>query len=307
MEVSSVAKVEEFEKEKGEQVEVEDVDEIELSLELSIGRKIYTKSNPLHNKSMDSSPSCPKIGGLDFTEDAQISVLPRSVVAHIDPATDQQSKREIQAMRRQEARKKREEKLKIKTIPRGKKGNFCSVNGDKERRENHEEEEDDIVVLDKEEAEPPRKKEKNEKMVQNHKAEDLVVKDLSLTLNNNRSNSMGQMQYPYRPALQYVPFTNGFVYPYGVVPCWGPVAAGNGSGTGGNEGQEKEKRVNLGNNGGTEGAEKEKKVSFEPVACRSFRPYNRNSEQNRNGKLDGSSGGSSSAVSDYQNSSLQGD
>lgn len=273
----------------------EDNNEMELSLELSIGRKSYKKSS-------SSSSFCPKI-------DAHLmNGLERSGLTRKDPGPGQETKRggEIQqGLRRQEAKKKREDhKIKICSKGNGKKGKICTV-----KKVNFDEDGDDDVVLEiEEEAETPLKKEENGNgttfLGQN--LEGGGLKDLKLALNtgnNIGTNSMGQQmqQYPYRPGIQYVPFTNGFVYPYGVVPCWGPLTAGNnGNVSCGNEGEvsKKKKRVNLGN----EWPEKEKKVSFEPsAACRSFRPYNKVLEQN------GSSGGSSSAISDYQNSSLQGD
>lgn len=83
--------------------------EVELSLELSIGRS-YKRSKPENKKPTDS---CLKIGG-------EVRSLSRSGVSEMILAGDQgseggmdlQSKREIQTLRRQEARKKREEKLK---------------------------------------------------------------------------------------------------------------------------------------------------------------------------------------------------
>ncbi|KAK1384368.1 hypothetical protein POM88_022103 [Heracleum sosnowskyi] len=71
---------------------------------------------------------------------------------------------------------------------------------------------------------------------------------------------------------------------------------------------DKDKRVSFGNGiGGNESLGKDKKVSFDIATCRSFRPYGRHVDMNVvNGKSDASSGGSSPAVSDHHNSSLQG-
>ncbi|KAK1354325.1 hypothetical protein POM88_047581 [Heracleum sosnowskyi] len=71
---------------------------------------------------------------------------------------------------------------------------------------------------------------------------------------------------------------------------------------------DKDKRVSFGNGiGGNESLGKDKRVSFDIATCRSFRPYGRHVDMNVvNGKSDASSGGSSPAVSDHHNSSLQG-
>lgn len=240
-------------------------DENELSLELSIGRKCYnnkTNTTTLPQKSVD------------------LAII------------DLPLKREIQALRRQEARKKRDQKLKYKSRD-DRIGNVCCVI-------NHEDH--GVVVAedqgDEEDAEmPPRKKEKCQTFSYNNynsvvaQKEDkekhkLLVTDLDLKMNHD----------PGLPAVQYVPFTNGLVYhPHGVIPsCLGSlVACTNGLM------MDKDKTLCFGN--ANEGLGKDKKVCFDTATChRSFRPYVVNA------KSDASSGGSSPAVSDHHNSSLQG-
>ncbi|KAK1351819.1 hypothetical protein POM88_053960 [Heracleum sosnowskyi] len=261
MEVSSSVKTEE--------------DENELSLELSIGRKCYnnkTNTTTLPQNSVD------------------LAII------------DLPLKREIQALRRQEARKKRDEKLKFKSTLscRGggdQNGNVCGV-------EDHGVVDEDEG--DEEEAEmPPRKKEKCQSFSYNNY--NSIISNVGPKeekekekLHHESGGFMGESPFPYPniTAMQYFPFTNGFVYhPHGVVPsCLGSVVAcTNGL---------MDKRVSFGNgNGGNESLGKDKRVSFDIAACRSFRPYGMNVV---NGKSDASSGGSSPAVSDHHNSSLQG-
>ncbi|XP_074344086.1 uncharacterized protein LOC141683295 isoform X1 [Apium graveolens] len=253
-------------------------DENELSLELSIGRKCYNnKTTPttFPQKSLD---------------------LP--IIDHLP------LKREVQALRRQEARKKRDEKLKFKSGGGGgdQIGNLCCVI-------NHED------YGDEEDAEmPPRKKEKCQSfsynnfnsVVLNVGQKDEKEKHkllLDLKMNHDGSGLMAESPCPYPnlPAMQYVPFTNGFVYQ---PSCLGSVVACTNGLM-----MDKDKRISFGNAAdGNEGyLGKDKRVSFDTAACRSLRPYGRNLEMNvMNGKSDASSGGSSPAVSDHHNSSLQG-
>lgn len=270
-------------------------DENELSLELSIGRKCY------NNKTTTTTTLPPK--SLDL------------------PIIDLPLKREIQALRRQEARKKRDEKLKFKSKGGGggggdhQNGNVCCVINHEDHGVVDEDEEDE------EDAEmPPRKKEKcqsfsysnnnynnyntvvlNVGQKEEKEKEKLLVRDLDLKMNHD-SGLMGESpcSYPNLPAMQYVPFTNGFVYH---PSCLGSVVACTNGLT-----MDKDKRISFGNaTGGNKGLGKDKRVSFDPAACRSFRPYGRNIEMNVvNGKSDASSGGISPAVSDHHNSSLQG-
>ncbi|WOG81142.1 hypothetical protein DCAR_0100287 [Daucus carota subsp. sativus] len=256
-------------------------DENELSLELSIGRKCYDKNSTtmLPRKSSDFA-ICPK--------------------SQLD---DLVFKPDIHALRRQEARKKRDQKLRFKSTLGGggggdRNGNACCVM-------NHE----DHGILDDEEEEeemPPRKKEKclglsgdnnitHNNVVSNcgpRKQEKLLVNDFKLKM-NREPGLMGESPCPY--PMQYVPFTNGFVYhPHGVMPSV----------------VDKDKRVGFASAaGGNECLDKDRRVSFDVAACRSFRPYDtcRNLEMSVvNGKSDASSGGSSPAVSDHHNSALQG-
>lgn len=293
MEVSSSIKTEE--------------DENELSLELSIGRKCYNTTPILPQKSIDlphERSRCKMI----------TSTYPTS---QLDPALaiiDLPFKREIQALRRQEARRKRDQKLKSKSTLLSRGGGAGLLNHDPHAVVEDEEDDDEEAEM------PPRKKEKclsfsnadiNNNVVsmvgpkEEEEEEKLLVRDLNLK-RNRESGLIGESTCPTLPAIRYVPFTNGFVYhPHGVMPsCLASslVTCTNGF-------MDKDKRVSFGNGtGGNEGPEKDRRVSFDTATCRSFRPYSsRNIEMNvLNAKSDASSGGSSPGVSDHHNSSLQG-
>ncbi|KAM7521844.1 hypothetical protein LguiA_011746 [Lonicera macranthoides] len=168
-------------------------DEIELSLELSIGRS-HKKSKAVNKISTDS---CVKDAGDDRS-------LSRSGTSEIiltgyrgcEGGMDVQSKREIQALRRQEARKKREEKLKKKGCVNGEEKAWLESRQlevrarDRERREN----EDGVVGGNK-----------REKIIDN--VGNGEIKDLNLALNTGSSVPVVPMQF-----LDST-FRNGGVYP----------------------------------------------------------------------------------------------
>lgn len=191
------------------------VNEMELSLELSIGGR-YGKSNKLN----DAEETDLNLGG--------------------SGESDPQAKREIQALRRHEARKRREGKLK-KTNGYG--SGDGGGGGAEENKVRFRDNEDGGLVVG-----PASKREK---------------------IGNNENVGL----VPVSPWQ----CTNGFVNVYGGMTCWGAIG-GNG---------------------------------WQPTGSRSFRPY-RISEQNVGkecGLGNGSSvspGGSSSAFSDYQSSTLLG-
>ncbi|KAL0418007.1 UNVERIFIED_CONTAM: Ninja-family protein AFP3 [Sesamum radiatum] len=85
--------------------EEEKVDELELSLELSIGGR-YGKSEDLRGKTSEENVN--NCGGVSSRSDFSCGVGDENGFECVDL----QRRREIQALRRQEARKKREEKLK---------------------------------------------------------------------------------------------------------------------------------------------------------------------------------------------------
>ncbi|KAJ4846591.1 hypothetical protein Tsubulata_024714 [Turnera subulata] len=158
-------------------------DEIELDLGLSIGGSY--KRPPERAVSVQN-------GG--------VSGLTESTV--VDRKMDQRLKREIQALRRQEAKRKRDEKqLKRSLSCKAKDGNFDA----------------DHIQCKKSKTDDPSGSD-----------------DHCDPKNNNPVNlNLGfPVQYPH-PALQYGP-PNGFVYGNVVMPCWLPGAAGPGIGNGAN-------------------------------------------------------------------------
>ncbi|XP_010274057.1 PREDICTED: uncharacterized protein LOC104609435 [Nelumbo nucifera] len=229
-----------------------------------------------------------------------------------------QKRREIHALRRQEARKKREEKQQKKGICKGRRGSCVNGNvpmriGSLDVKMWVEGQEIQSRVRDREGMENAGtgfdracKKYKFESTgSDNQQAEEQTLKQ---NQNHNQNPSafaappfpVVPMQYPF-PHLQYVPFTNGFTFPY-VMPCWAPPIAAVGN----------DKNV------------------IQPVACRVFHPFQVPTNQNANKQppicdsehdgsksgvangthsslySSGSAGSSSSAVSDYQSTSLQG-
>ncbi|KAK9282172.1 hypothetical protein L1049_005084 [Liquidambar formosana] len=256
-------------------VEYTEEDEIELSLGLSIGGSLR-KSKPA-----EKAVACSIDINTDLREYAVTPVHVGEVVVK-DVVLNRQTKREIHALRRQEARKKREEKqlMKIKGICRARNGEEYANDDDGVaeggcKRARVETQDEALKVNGNVELDPPG-------YASSHPYPGLP------------------MQYPYPGPVQYVPFGNGFAFPY-VMPCWAP---GAGAGA-----------VDAGN--GTN--------VVHPVACRSFRPFRADrdcgfsfssgcdySEQN-SGKAGGngkpvsnvSPGCSSSGISEYRSTSLQ--
>ncbi|KAA8550586.1 hypothetical protein F0562_002270 [Nyssa sinensis] len=297
-------------------VVVEEEDDIELSLGLSIGG-IFRKTTELNQIDKKINNSCEKINSESTNVDTDLSQDHQNVCAtqtlHPDSGSeyvDPQKKREIHARRRQEGRKKREEKLK-RGLCRGVNGGFIVSNEFSDDKIGLEAQRLQTRVRDREMKE--NEVIQAERACKQGKSEECVAekerKDLNLTLNyngalnqNQGSNPMAYSSSPSIPVqypIQYVPYTNGFAYPY-VMPCWAPTAG------------------NFGN-------EKNEKNVFQPVARRSFRPYlgNQSSGQNmstgcdseHNSSKDGGNGNaasngspvcSSSAVSDYVSKSQQG-
>ncbi|KAI3450833.1 hypothetical protein Pfo_007498 [Paulownia fortunei] len=273
-------------------VEREEEDEFELSLELSIGGS-YGKSDNLkkiEGKTRDPSEENDKgenssnhgVSRSDFFGGKK-DVGAENGCEFVDL----QKRREIQALRRQEARLKREEKLKKS---RGLNGGglvedklileaqqFQARVRDRETREKDGNSEDSA-----------RKKEKNDT---NEVVEDLNVSFFTENRTPGTDIKSQQMQMKLQclfPQVQYLSIGNGFEYPC-VVPSWGPNVV---------EGQKNEENV------------------VRPVARR-----NGNWNESRNSKMDCDSGNeprnwaalsngslerSSSAVSNYQSTSQKG-
>lgn len=287
-------------------------DNVELSLGLSIGGSGFRK-RPVWI-------SASEIGGIEEKDQ-------RSVVGStVDPALvfeakgssggdflDPKSKREMHALRRQEARKKMEEKQMKKKNGNGNghgHGVFVSKvvparNGSVDDRSALEAQEMQCRVRDRavKEAELCR-------MQRNCKKNGEICLSENSEQNPNPNPNSGvfgsfqvmpmQMQYPFHP-VQFMPLANGHRYPY-VMPCWAAAASSAGQPSvaapiGGDD-------------------LKQDKNSVHPVACQSFRPFqvpNRNPNQSgkqipscESDQNDGSMGSSSSAVSDNQSASLQG-
>ncbi|KAL6271158.1 hypothetical protein ACE6H2_028069 [Prunus campanulata] len=104
---------------------------------------------------------------------------------------DSQTKREIQALRRQEAKRKREEK--------------------RSRGRNE-------AQTEEQQQQPAIKRERTEANV-------------NVNVNLNMSNGETEPRYPVQPGqypytpVQFVPYTNGFAYPC-AMPCWAPSGGG---------------------------------------------------------------------------------
>ncbi|XP_077229610.1 uncharacterized protein LOC143862446 [Tasmannia lanceolata] len=302
-------------------------EEVELSLGLSIGGNFRKteKSNLISQESITShlhhSGSYSDMRCLDL-ERRDLSFSRSDVCSPLDGSNglgsdflDQEGRREMQAIRRREARMKREEK-------QHKKGGFRGRNVN-----NHllPVMMDDRTVLEAERFQSrvrdrAVKEEEACWLDQRRRFQGIggnVDQNVTLSLSPNQilnpnpnpnpdaSSSacpafpVMSMQYPYHP-MQYMPFSNGFTFPY-MMPCWAPPSGSNAD-----------------------------KNVFVPEACRNFRPYqasipNTNqpppscdSEQNGNNvggikqrkslslASSGSLGSNSSAVSDNQSASLQG-
>lgn len=233
-------------------------EEIELSLELSIGGS-YGKAK--------------QVVGSSCKNDERVveNVVPRSGVSFSEAdsgsgseAVDPNRRREIQAVRRREARRKREEKLRKSAV------NFKGIN-DKEcleaqalqlqsRAQDRNTREKESLV----DNEPARKKDKIlvASCLTNEAAEDppdlTVQHDQTGNINQGSEKKaatfscqqnvgMLQMHGLYRRS-QCMSLKNGSVYPCGA-PCLGPGAVGK------------------------EGNGLKEKTMFQPVARGSFRPY----------------------------------
>ncbi|KAJ4968499.1 hypothetical protein NE237_015200 [Protea cynaroides] len=278
---------------------VEDND-IELSLGLSIGG-CFGKSEkliPIRHKSVGSA-------AMDEIKSGETDGDLRSTVVVSGEEKDLQRKREIHALRRQEARKKREEKQQKKRIASGRNGGYMDGNAPMKIGSM-----DEKMLL---EAQEYQSKSGLEQICKKAKLIDEVQQDLNQmwkqSQNPNPSSAFASpafpivpMRYPY-PNMEYFPFPNGFAFPYGV-PYWAappPASA----------------------------AVNDDKNVFQPVSCRTFLPFhaqNSNVNHNRSGSCyseqNGSKGGrvkqmqsslcssspgsSSSGVSDYQSTSHQG-
>lgn len=290
-------------------------DNVELSLGLSIGGSSFRK-RPVWI-------SASEIDGIEEKDQ-------RSVVGStVDPALvfeakgssggdflDPKSKREMHAIRRQEARKKMEEKqMKKKNGNVNANGNGNGVfvskvvvaarNGLVDDRSALEAQEMQCRVRDRavKEAELCR-------MQRNCKKNGEICLSENSEQNPNPNPNSGvfgsfqvmpmPMQYPFHP-VQFMPLANGHRYPY-VMPCWAAATSSAGQ------------QAVAAPIGGDD--LKQDKNSVHPVACQSFRPFqvpNRNSHQSvkqipgcESDQNDGSMGSSSSAVSDNQSASLQG-
>ncbi|XVF81232.1 hypothetical protein PTKIN_Ptkin15bG0139500 [Pterospermum kingtungense] len=239
-------------------------DEIELELGLSIGGN-FGKAEKLKPIKKESKPS------INSGSDPGESVV-------FDP----QTKREIQALRRQEAKKKREEKQQKRGITISSR---CHQNGELQSKDNN-----DVFVV---EEERECKKNKVEEFSGN----------ANLNITAELSNPMVCPVIPVRvpcpyPQLQFVPLANGFAYPcVNGVPCWGGGGAGN------EKGVLQPVAANVAANGG-----------FRPFQAGQDSGVNgddseQNSSREERNRKTGSNGSpiySSSVVSDLQSSSNQG-
>lgn len=205
-EVSKVP-AEEEEEEKG--------DEFEVSLELSIGGR-YGKSENSRAKIRD--PCEENVEGQDNNSGisrCNFSSGVRDVVAENGcESVDLQRRKEIQALRRQEARRKREEKLK--------KSRGLNGVGFAEDKLFLEAQKFQARVRDREIGErdclSEEKGRKKDKSGSNEVADGL---SLSLFTENKTSSQQTERDCLY-PKVQYLAPRNGFAYPCGVLPSWGP-------------------------------------------------------------------------------------
>ncbi|KAE8701382.1 Nuclear transport factor 2 family protein with RNA binding domain, putative isoform 1 [Hibiscus syriacus] len=153
-------------------------DEIELDLGLSIGGS-FGKAEKLKPIKNESKPN-----------DNSVADLGENVVS------DPQTKRVVQASRRQEARKKR--------------GNYCNWNGEFRSQEKG------AVGTEERECKKPRAE----------KSSGYVNPNLSGEMNNPLVYPVLPVRFPCPyPQLQFVPLASGFAYPFvNGLPCWGGVA-----------------------------------------------------------------------------------
>lgn len=183
-------------------------DEIELDLGLSIGGSFRNsgKWKPVDLGLLSSpSPFDSRSNGIDSdlrenqTTFSRSSASTTSLEAETAPL-DPQTKREIQALRRQEAKKKRQEK---------------KCRGRNSAVQDHGNE---IQI----EEEPPSKRERTD----SDGSENNASKNVNLNSSSGQTEhcSVPEVQYHY-PPLQFVPYGNGLAYPC-VMPCWQP-SSGN--------------------------------------------------------------------------------
>ncbi|XP_052184306.1 uncharacterized protein LOC127796279 [Diospyros lotus] len=263
------------------EVSSEEDERIELSLGLSIGGSLR-KSDKAKNEEHKAANSCGKIESEGSNVDGCWRPEGQGGSEYLDP----QRKREIHAMRRQEARRKREGKLRK------------AVNGGfGEDKMWMEAQRLQIRVRDREMRE-------KEARIQEHacnRDKSQVAGGNSAVVNEEVKEAahgssppgipVAPLQYPY-PSLQYVQLGNGFAYPC-VMPCWAPALG------------------SVGNEKNTE----------QPAACRSFHTYQVSpssgivSDSERNSVRDGGNRNtvsnmspvcSSSVVSDHRSTSPQG-
>ncbi|XWS36595.1 hypothetical protein CRYUN_Cryun20dG0098100 [Craigia yunnanensis] len=166
-------------------------DEIELELGLSIGGSVgkAEKLKPIKKESKPDNNLVPDLG--------------ESVVF------DSQTKRKIQALRRQEAKKKREEKQQKREIIISSR---CHQNGELRSKDN------DVDATEERDC----KKNKVQEFSGNANL------NISAELNNPLVCPVIPVRVPCPyPQVQFVPLANGFAYScVNAVPCWG-VGAGN--------------------------------------------------------------------------------
>ncbi|XP_058093370.1 ninja-family protein 2-like [Magnolia sinica] len=268
-----------------------DEEEVELSLGLSLGRSF--RKPP----ATATSSSTVDLKGLDGRDEPDPNSL------------DPQKKRELHALRRQEARKKREQKKNGHWNGNGVSVNRSDLVADK-------------MLLETQRFEA-RVRDRTVKENEGSRSERRPVGDqnvgLTLTPNPNPNPNFrgyhpngftvlppppppptAAMQYPFHP-MPYVPFGNGFHYPY-MVPYWSPATAAVPP-----QPSDSAARAD----------------GPRPDGCRAFRPFQQSdldasgaervagSDSGQNGSKgggpsSGSTGSSSSAVSDNQSEFLRG-
>lgn len=192
-------------------------EEIELSLGLSIGGN--SRKSPKLNPEEQRTANAGEDPGLENRNCSEFM--------------DVQRKREIHALKRQEARRKREEKLRKRGLVTAGSG-FCEDDTGVEAQRVQ------IRARDREMRE-------NEAKVEGREC-DKREKNEERGDNNNGAQNLSQGSVPVAPypSLQFVPLADGFVYPC-VVPCLAPTVPSGGS-------------------------EKNEGNVLRPVACRSFWP-----------------------------------
>ncbi|PON59368.1 Ninja family [Trema orientale] len=200
-----------------------EVSEIELDLGLSIGgttfRRSETTSKPVEiDQSGLSFDSIPTKGFSLYLREVQTTSASRSSTSPAATAVseppesailDQKTKREIQALRRQEAKKKQREKR-----SRGLKNSSSLTSLVQEHYSND--------VSSAVEEQRASKREKTE----NNNANPMNSSN-GQTLPYHPVTAVGA-QYTYAP-VQFVPYTNGFAYPC-VMPCWSATTSTTGGG-----------------------------------------------------------------------------